>query len=83
MFSQGDKEEGLGLAVSPFCNRANMNMPKAQINFIEIFLKVSPYVTKRNLMMARVEITCSNLSKSGWLFCRGCGQHDSFLMRCT
>eukprot|EP00798_Chlamydomonas_sp_ICE-L_P032708 gene32708-3592_t len=36
---QGDKEAELGLAVSPFCNRKNMNMPRAQINFIEIFLK--------------------------------------------
>eukprot|EP00195_Chlamydomonas_chlamydogama_P012048 CAMPEP_0202894308 /NCGR_PEP_ID=MMETSP1392-20130828/3741_1 /ASSEMBLY_ACC=CAM_ASM_000868 /TAXON_ID=225041 /ORGANISM="Chlamydomonas chlamydogama, Strain SAG 11-48b" /LENGTH=290 /DNA_ID=CAMNT_0049578963 /DNA_START=290 /DNA_END=1162 /DNA_ORIENTATION=- len=36
---QGDKEGSIGLPVSPFCNRANMNMPRAQINFIEIFLK--------------------------------------------
>lgn len=36
---QGDMEGDLGLPVSPFCNRANMNMPKAQLNFIEIFLK--------------------------------------------
>eukprot|EP00798_Chlamydomonas_sp_ICE-L_P024010 gene24010-9583_t len=36
---QGDKEAELGLTVSAFCNRANMNMPRAQINFIEIFLK--------------------------------------------
>eukprot|EP00798_Chlamydomonas_sp_ICE-L_P018195 gene18195-24636_t len=36
--TQGDMEGELGLPVSPFCNRANMNMPKAQINFIQIFL---------------------------------------------
>jgi hypothetical protein len=38
---QGDKEASIGLAVSPFCNRANMNMPKAQQGFINVFLKVS------------------------------------------
>lgn len=36
---QGDKEAAAGLSVSPFCNRANMNMPRAQLNFIDIFLK--------------------------------------------
>jgi len=36
---QGEKEAAAGLAVSPFCNRATMNMPRAQLNFIEIFLK--------------------------------------------
>ncbi|GAX72650.1 hypothetical protein CEUSTIGMA_g106.t1 [Chlamydomonas eustigma] len=36
---QGDKEASLGLAVSPFCNRENMNMPKAQQGFINVFLK--------------------------------------------
>jgi hypothetical protein len=38
---QGDKEAAAGLAVSSFCNRSTMNMPKAQLNFIDIFLKVS------------------------------------------
>lgn len=37
---QGDKEAAAGLAVSGFCNRANINMPRAQLNFIEIFVKV-------------------------------------------
>ncbi|KAJ9529381.1 hypothetical protein QJQ45_013756 [Haematococcus lacustris] len=36
---QGDKEAAAGLAVSSFCNRATMNMPRAQLNFIDIFLK--------------------------------------------
>lgn len=35
---QGDKEAELGLSVSAFCDREKMNMPKAQINFIQIFL---------------------------------------------
>ncbi len=39
--AQGDKEQQAGLAVSPFCNRATMNMPRAQLNFIDIFVKVS------------------------------------------
>lgn len=37
---QGDKEAAAGLAVSSFCNRSTMNMPRAQLNFIDIFLKV-------------------------------------------
>lgn len=37
---QGDKEAKAGLPVSPMCNRTNMCMPKAQIGFINIFLKV-------------------------------------------
>lgn len=36
---QGDKEAELGIPVSPFCKRETMNMPRAQINFITIFLK--------------------------------------------
>ena len=38
--AQGDREAASGLSVSPMCNRANMNMPKAQLGFINIFLKV-------------------------------------------
>ena len=41
LYVQGDKEARIGLPVSPMCNRANMNMPRAQIGFINIFLKVS------------------------------------------
>jgi len=37
---QGDKEAAFGLTVSPFCNRENINMPKAQQGFINVFLKV-------------------------------------------
>ena len=37
---QGDQEAACGLNVSPMCDRSKMNMPRAQINFIEIFLKV-------------------------------------------
>lgn len=36
---QGDKEAAFGLTVSPFCNRENINMPKAQQGFINVFLK--------------------------------------------
>lgn len=38
--AQGDKEQQAGLPVSPFCNRATMDMPRAQLNFIDIFVKV-------------------------------------------
>ncbi len=37
---QGDREASIGLPVSPMCNRATMNMPRAQLGFINIFLKV-------------------------------------------
>ena len=40
---QGDKEAAIGLPVSPFCNRETMNMPKAQLGFINIFLKVCSF----------------------------------------
>mmetsp|Transcript_9866 Transcript_9866/g.18415 ORF Transcript_9866/g.18415 Transcript_9866/m.18415 type:complete len:374 (-) Transcript_9866:3381-4502(-) len=36
---QGDKEAKIGLPVSPMCNRSLINMPKAQLGFISIFLK--------------------------------------------
>mmetsp|Transcript_22213 Transcript_22213/g.61423 ORF Transcript_22213/g.61423 Transcript_22213/m.61423 type:complete len:442 (+) Transcript_22213:85-1410(+) len=36
---QGDKEQQAGLSVSPFCNKATMNMPRAQLGFIDIFVK--------------------------------------------
>ncbi|PNH04372.1 cAMP-specific 3',5'-cyclic phosphodiesterase 4C [Tetrabaena socialis] len=36
---QGDREAGAGLPVSAMCNRATMNMPRAQLGFINIFLK--------------------------------------------
>lgn len=36
---QGDKEAAGGLPLSPFCIRATMDMPRAQLNFIEVFLK--------------------------------------------
>ncbi len=38
--AQGDKEVSIGIPLSPFCNRETMNMPKAQVNFIEVFLRV-------------------------------------------
>lgn len=37
---QGDKEVEGVLPLSPFCIRATMNMPKAQLGFIDVFLKV-------------------------------------------
>jgi hypothetical protein len=39
--AQGDKETAGGLPISPFCVRATMDMPRAQLNFIEVFLRVS------------------------------------------
>ncbi|KAG2498529.1 hypothetical protein HYH03_003779 [Edaphochlamys debaryana] len=36
---QGDREAAAGLPVSAMCNRATMNMPRAQLGFINIFLK--------------------------------------------
>ncbi|KAG2429188.1 hypothetical protein HYH02_014121 [Chlamydomonas schloesseri] len=36
---QGDREAACGLPVSAMCNRATMNMPRAQLGFINIFLK--------------------------------------------
>jgi hypothetical protein len=36
---QGDREASIGMPVTPFCNRANMCMPRAQLGFINIFLK--------------------------------------------
>mgnify|MGYP001807465762 CR=1 FL=1 len=38
---QGDREAACGLPVSAMCNRVTMNMPRAQLGFINIFLKVS------------------------------------------
>jgi hypothetical protein len=39
---QGEQEEHLGMPISPMCNKATVCMPRAQLNFIGIFLKVSP-----------------------------------------
>lgn len=36
---QGDKEASVGLPITPFCNRELVCMPRAQLNFIDIFLK--------------------------------------------
>lgn len=36
---QGDQEKEKGLPISPFCVRENMNMPKAQLGFIDVFVK--------------------------------------------
>lgn len=36
---QGDKEASVGLPITPFCNRDLVCMPRAQLNFIDIFLK--------------------------------------------
>lgn len=36
---QGDKEAAGGLPLSPFCIRATMDMPRAQLNFIDVFLR--------------------------------------------
>ncbi|EFJ51091.1 3'5'-cyclic nucleotide phosphodiesterase [Volvox carteri f. nagariensis] len=36
---QGDREAAIGLPVSAMCNRTTMNMPRAQLGFINIFLK--------------------------------------------
>lgn len=35
---QGDKEAEAGLPVTPFCNRRNVNLPRAQTGFIATFL---------------------------------------------
>jgi hypothetical protein len=37
---QGDREAAAGLPVSAMCNRQTMHMPRAQLGFINIFLKV-------------------------------------------
>ncbi|TPX40717.1 hypothetical protein SeLEV6574_g06452 [Synchytrium endobioticum] len=34
-FAQGDQEKALGLPVSPYCDRDNINLPACQIGFIE------------------------------------------------
>jgi len=36
---QGDREAAAGLPVTPFCNRATVNMPRAQMGFIGMFLQ--------------------------------------------
>ncbi|GLC54408.1 hypothetical protein PLESTB_000860400 [Pleodorina starrii] len=36
---RGDREAAIGLPVSAMCNRAAINMPRAQLGFINIFLK--------------------------------------------
>lgn len=38
--AQGDREADVGLPVSAMCNRTTMNMPRAQLGFIRIFLQV-------------------------------------------
>lgn len=38
---QGDEEAAVGLKVSDFCNRSLICMPKAQLFFIEKFMRVS------------------------------------------
>lgn len=40
LLQQGDQEKAKGLPISPFCVRETMNMPKAQLNFIDVFVKV-------------------------------------------
>jgi hypothetical protein len=37
---QGDREEGLGLAVSPPCDRTRVCMPAAQLYFLKTFARV-------------------------------------------
>lgn len=39
--SQGDEEQRCGLPITPMCDRKLINLPSAQIGFINIFLKVS------------------------------------------
>ena len=56
---QGDKEASIGLPVSPFCNRANMNMPKAQQGFINVFLKASAQCEKHALHFLMSISPCS------------------------
>lgn len=77
---QGDKEKSLGLPLSPFCIRDTMNMPKAQLGFIEIFLKPTlTSCTKAMPKFAEMALRHLDLTITEWrkLEAQGFRMHDT------